>query len=287
MTAKRKCHRCKKKEIASTVKHAKYCLECRLELRQHPKHNLSKEQIKKVIPLIGKYSRVEIAKKLKVSVSDLQRYGKEHKLSFSTARGSRKYFRDPRLIKEVLDYYVKNGKIATAKKFPRVSIRSIVERYAHAPRQIRWTNPQLLDLLKMAGLISFPAQAKYFNRPRANAGSITSVWFKKLRYKYNNIHGLPNAVAKRLVTKRPIPIKVRYFNTLYLWCDIAKVVRPELPEYIKDAIKAIADLQRKIFKTDNPRQAIIKMINKIEIGEWKDEERISKRRHKKRRSNIQ
>jgi hypothetical protein len=215
-------------------------------------------------------------------MSDLQRYGREHKISFATESGSCKYIRNPMLIKEVIDYYVKNGKIATAKKFPRISIRSIIERYAHAPRQTRWTSAQLLDLLKMAGLISFPAQAKYFNRPNANTGSITSVWFKKFRYKYRNIHGLPNEVVKRLVTKKPIPIKVKYFNILYLWCDIAKVVRPELPEYIKDAIKAIADLQRKIFNSNNPRQAIIKMIDKLEIGEWRDGQRITKRKYKKR-----
>jgi hypothetical protein len=182
----------------------------------------------------------------------------------------------PEVKARVLAYYERHGRVKTQKAFPGVGVRSIVERNygAFQPRQIRWTDEQIIEAARMSGLVSPLAQAKYFNRPRAHVGSIKSLWMKKFKHGGGGINGMVHDTAKHLVT-----VKARYlkpkgltrknklveFRRLILWVDIEKCMKPETPAFIQDAIHALADFQRWLHGTKNPRPKILKMIKEREL----------------------
>lgn len=269
----KKCLRCKK-NLSSEHFNRKRCEPCAKYLRKYPKGTMSAEKIRMAKSLAGKMKRVDIAKKLKVSVANLKR----------SCRGTNfmtfdKWKKNPALVRKVFEYYFKHGKPATVKKFPNVNVKVLVDRpeYYGVKRKyrlLRWTEDQLIEATRMAGLISFDAQAKFFNRPRAHIGSIRSLWMKRFKMGGGNLNGMCHWRAKQFVNQ-----KARYlkplgltrkgeqveFRRLILWVDMEKCLKRDCPEFVREAVESMADFQRWIWKSKNPKPLILKMIKEREM----------------------
>lgn len=184
-----------------------------------------------------------------------------------------------KVVNEVCDYYSVHGIVKTKKRFPKIKVRSIVERYYgdRPKRQIRWTEDQLIEAVKMAGLVNYKAQAKIFNRPNSGAGSIKSLWVKVFSGANSEINGLKHETAKWLVDIKRCPVVVikplnprirkrdlkrNQIYKLYLWCDMENHLNPLIPDYFRSAIKTMAEFQRKIFGVSLPQQKIRHLINR-------------------------
>lgn len=250
-------------DISDRHSNTKRCFFCAEAMKVKPKGTMTQDQINEAMSLRGTMPRDEICGKIGVSVANLKR---------STPGVSWYYFNryaaNPDLVEEVCRYYEKHGKRKTQEKFPEIGVRCVVERYKnYSPRQSRWTDEQMIELAKMAGLVSMENQAKYFNRPRANRGSITSAWMKNFKCKQAYMHGLPAYKAKLFVKKSCPSIQVdfnpdRYGGTsarVFLWSDAIKHLRKDCPDFVKEGFEAMANFQYKLFGS-YPKREINKMI---------------------------
>jgi len=246
-----KCPRCKKRP---KQKHwnAKWCIKCAAELRKRPAGKLTRAQQQTVRRLAGRMFIKELAKVVGTSDSSLDRWAKQNGVNINALKTP------DALVKEVCEYYADHGKLKTQKRFPHVRIRSIVERFATKPRQVRWTADQLHELVKMAGLVSFSRQADHFARPGAHVGSIKSVWMKRFGTSGGHINGLSHNVARQYV-KRSCPYyETDFWETriyggrdyaasrrrIALWVDVADHLEDHVPAHLAAAIQAMAKFQR-------------------------------------------
>lgn len=247
----------------------KRCQSCSKELVHRPVGRLTKAQEKVVRRLAGKMPYEKLAKKIGSSRSNLMRWARDRD---DVSLDSSSYKSD--VVKDVCSYYEKHGKEKTQKRFPKVNVRSIVERHKlYKPRQVRWKGSEIVELAKMAGLISFEAQAKYFNRPNANAGSIRSFWMKRGMCAVGSVNGMAKFKAKHLCSNDLEYIKVfgnsrslervRFLN-LALWVEMEKHLEENCPQFIKEAIFVMADFQRWLFGNRNTKNKILKMIRERE-----------------------
>lgn len=263
---------CKECNISPKQNHknSKYCKPCALKLRKRPRANLTDSQISKLKKLAGTIYYEKLAKQIGASRSSVMRYARDNNINVNT----HKY--RPEIVEETLRFYEKHGKTKTQEKFPSVKVRSIVERYKDfKPRQTRWKDKEIIELVKMAGLICPRSQARYFNRPRSNEGSIKSVWIKKMKCPPTRINGLPHSVAKNLVTKDIKYIKtyglsrdkktVQYIR-LALWIDIEKHMKKQVPGYIKKSVSACAHFQRWLHHGEDVKKEIKRIISERQIG---------------------
>lgn len=255
------CSICKERERQVHF-NSKYCLPCALELRRKPESNLTPQQVETAKKLIGEIPREEIAYELGISLSALNRAFKGIRLGYFN-----KYVANPKLVQKVCAFYEKNGKRKTQEKFPDINVRSIVERYKnYAARQTRWTDDQLIKLARMAGVLPFDYQAKIFLRPRANAGSIRSVWTKNFHAGPGHINGFYNHQAKHFVDSNcpfisvPFGVNRGYKRKLFLWVDMENNLRNDCPDFVKNAIRGMANFQRWLFKSNFVRLEILKMV---------------------------
>lgn len=224
--------------------------------------------------MIGKMSREEIAQNLGVSLVSLKRAFRGTRLAYYNYCQAR-----PNLVKAVNKYFEKHNQTETAIHFglSRKQVDHIIYRYRTAkPKQIRWTDSQIADAARMGGLVSAKAQAKYFNRPGANAGSIKSLWTKRLTGSNSNLNGMVRWHARRLVQGH----KARYiqpygdsstgrrvkFRKIILWVDMEKCLRPDIPLFVHDAIKTMANFQRWLHGSKDPKKKILAMIARREPG---------------------
>ncbi len=266
----RKCLRCKR--VISGHRNRKRCEPCAAKIRKQPLGKLSQAQIKIVKNFADKIYKKDVAKKANTSWANLGRWAKQNGVSLN----AHKYKEN--LINDVCKYYSKYSNKKTAEYFNLKSkqVEAIVYRYRrHSPRQIKWKNNEIIELAKMAGLVSQTAQAKYFNRPHANAGSIKSAWIKKFGFGPSNINGMVHDSAKHFVN-----IKARYIRPigqgrdgtpsesrrLILWVDMAKCLKKDCPDHIHDAVNSLAKFQSWLHGTKRTKQAILKMIKEREIG---------------------
>lgn len=88
------------------------------------------------------------------------------------------------------------------------------------------------------------------------------------------MNGMVHHHAKTLVN-----IKARYqkptgqdrndnlvkFRRIILWVDMEKCLKAGTPEFIKEAVKTMADFQRWIWRSKNPKPLILKMIKEREV----------------------
>jgi len=219
-------------------------------------------EFQKIESLLDKKTRKEIAVEIGVSEATLKRAATiaGWEFTFKKAAPFIKYPKE--LTKEVIGYYEQHGLKKTKEKFPEVKVRSIIERYPrNKARQSRWTGKQMVEAVKMAGLISLENQAKYFNRPRANRGAMVSLWQKRFGSKPGRIHGLPNYKASLFVTDDCPRVKTGLKNgvRLCLWVDCVKYAREDCPDFIMDAFKCMAEFQIKLMGK-NPRKEIDEII---------------------------
>lgn len=258
----RKCLNCSTKLTGHFNK--KRCEPCRAASVRNPKGSMTKAQVREAKRMAGTMPRDMIAAALNVSLSNLKRSCPENKFVYYY-----KYKRQPELVKKVCAYYEKNGKKKTQEKFKNedVNIRSIVERYKiFEPLQKEWEDEQILELTRMAGLVSFENQAKFFKRPNAHAGSIKSAWGKKFKTSQKNINGMSYWRANKFVDKSA-PFINTPFGTgggnakrILLWVDFEKHIKPEAPKFLKDSVSVMADFQRNLFKNKNVRREVLNMI---------------------------
>jgi len=267
---KQLCGRCRARPRKKHF-NSKWCEKCAQELIHRPAGKMTKEQIAEAKSLVGTMPRDEIAETLGVSLANLRR----------SLRGVRLVYhnhlvRRPELVKQVCAYYEKHGKKKTQERFPGENIRSIVERYKYyKPRQIRWTNEQIHDLVKMGGIIPYQFQWKYFKRPNAREGSIRSFWMKRMGLSGGAIHGMSEWVAREIVNSDCPFIKTGFWESrrkqngknvvfsrkLFLWVDMENNLKKETPGFIKDAISSMAQFQRWVFSNKDPKKEIVKMIH--------------------------
>lgn len=215
---------------------------------------MTEDEIAEAKRLAGTMPREAIAEAVGVSLSNLKRSCKGVNFYYFN-----RWANNPDLVKEITAYYEKHGRRKTEDKYPDAKVRSVVERYKlFNPRQVKWKDHELIELAKFAGLISFKNQARFFNRPRSNEGSIRSVWVKTFKTKQTFMHGLPIHKAKLFledgfpIIKRQAMIRNRYSNEMVLFCDAVKYIRKDCPEFVALAIKAMAEFQVKLFG-DDPR----------------------------------
>jgi hypothetical protein len=181
---------------------------------------------------------------------------------------------NPSLVNDVNKYYETHTQEETAKHFNlrRKQVDHIVYRYnLHEPKQIRWTDKQIIELAQFAGLINTNRQAKYFNRPGAHAGSIKSAWSKKFKIMGGSINGMSNWLAREIVTDECPRIKTEFYEgrkkgtyysrNLCLWVDMEKHLKKGNPRFIKQAVVQMAKFQRWLFKTKTPKNKIMRIIN--------------------------
>lgn len=250
---------------------SKWCLPCALKRRKDPEPNLKDWQKEIIHSLDGKKDLFETARLAKTSKASVTRYRRKtglHKKYYS-------YSND--LIKKVCEYYFVHGKRETQKKFKDVHLRSIIERHysklGFPPRCQPWRPDEIIMLAKMAGIISKSAQAKYFNRPRAKGGSIHAAWSKKFKLGGGSINGIKPTLANQICKKTAF-INTECWTTrrtsdrsfrrrIMLWVDVDKYIKPNVPDHLKQAIKALADFQRWLHGR-NVRANIKKLIKEIE-----------------------
>ena len=265
------CPECHKRQIQKHL-NSKRCKPCALEIRKRPRSTLTKKEIQRAKKLIGTMPREEIAERLGTSLVNLMRAFKGTTLAFYNYCQ-----KDPNLVRRVNSYYEKHGKTKSAQHFnlkPK-QIEHIVYRYhQHKPRQIRWKGKEIIELARMAGLVSPRAQAKYFNRPGANAGSIKSAWVKNFRLAQRSINGMEHFRAKHLVTQKAKYLKPRgtardgklvAHRRVILWVDMAKVLKPEIPKHIRESVKSLAEFQKWLHGKRNTRENIINMMKEREL----------------------
>lgn len=260
MKNKKKCNLCQK-YFNATHLNQKYHRQCAATLRKKPKGRLTAEQVAIVEQLAGTMYIKDLAKKIGTSDSNLDRWARDNDFNINAL----KYRKNT--INEVCEFYGQHGKIKTQEKFPNVRVRSIVERYYNGdPRQIPWTDQQLVDLARIANFASASDQAKFFNRPRAKEGAISSVWIKRYGMYPGNLHGWYKERAKNFVTKDcpfieiPNFMKVgKYKRKLAIWVDIQKHLKKDAPDIVRDAVEALSQFQIWLYGGD-PKLAILNIM---------------------------
>jgi hypothetical protein len=272
----RRCLRCKKNIIKSHF-NRKRCEPCAAYLVKRPQGTMSQAQKTKALSLIGKMPRDKIAEKLGVSVSDLKRSMKGVSLWFHNG----KYVNRPDLVKKIIHYYKTHTLDETIKKFNKngVSVKSIIDRpeyynFKKHEKIIPWTGDQIVEAVKMNGLISYKSQAAFFNRPGANEGSIKSLLTKRFD-KATGLNGMTKFNAVQIANKSAKYLKpygngrngkpTKFIN-LILWVDLERNLKLGVPESIKRGVESMADFQRWIWKSKNPKPLILKMIKEREIA---------------------
>jgi len=270
----KKCLSCKT-SIAGTHANTKRCKPCIAILRKRPLGTMTKKQIAIATSLSNKMKFTDVAKHLGVSKSNLKRSIDTSKVKFTFHN---KHKNNPHLVKTICAYYEKHGKRETQKKFPDVKVRSVLEKYKlFSPRQSRWSDKEIIEAVKMAGLISYKAQWVYFKRPLAFAGSITSFWMKKFGFGQGKVNGLRGYRGKPFVKPRCKPVIIKFGELrekrhdedweakVYLWVDLEKHLLPNVNEDFKIAIQTMASFQRWLWQSENPRAKILKMIKQREL----------------------
>lgn len=263
------CKICKKTKITGH-KNKKYCDPCRKKRLKKPKGTMTKTQIAFARKHRSDMKRADICKALGVSLSNLKRSCPDVNFQYIHFKKNR-YSTNPALVKKICRYYEKHGRVKTQEKFPDVKVRSVVERYNFFnPRQVKWTDEQLIELTKMAGIISMDAQAKYFKRPNSNKGGIKSVWMKRFGHGQRIINGMSYWKANHFV-KKSCPVIETPFGSnehtqrhLVLWVDFEKHINSDCPEFIKEAVSAMADFQRKLFGVKDVRAKVKRLIKQRE-----------------------
>jgi DNA-binding XRE family transcriptional regulator len=254
---------------------SKWCKPCAVGFKRRPKPNLTPYQRREALRLRGKITKEEIAEQIGASRSSVMRLGRDLKLSFNACN---QYKLNPIFVKQVCEYYSKHGKAKTLERFPGINLRSIVERYnTFPPRQVRWTDDQLKELARMAGIVSIKAQFKYFDRPGAHEGAIVSAWMKKFRMGGGCVNGLSWHMARNFVTQDCKPIQTKFWRqregvltnnvgrNIVLWVDLQKHLKPDSPPWLIESIDALANFQVWLHGSSRVRFKIHEMIRTVEL----------------------
>jgi hypothetical protein len=210
----------------------------------------------------------EIARRVGVSRAQLSRWLRENGLQ-SNARDY-----PAEVVEAVLREYEQaprgEGRQRVTERFADVRVRSVVERHKdYQPRQIRWTDEQIREAVKMAGLVSHTAQARYFNRPNAYEGAVKKLWMARMGVAPGELNGFGIYRAWMLATPGCPALLVLRMDTgvpiaRVLWLDLVRHLRPGLEPWIVEAVQALAKFQAWIHGTTDTG-VIRRMIAEREI----------------------
>lgn len=224
-----------------------YCPPCAEIYRKKPKHTLTRSQIAEARKLAGTMYAKDLARHIGSSLSNLKRWASVSKISLNAHRYK------PSVVKKVTEFYIQHGKHATAKKFPDIRVRSIIERYLAGikPRKKPLQDDVFIKIAKMAGLVSFNTQARIIDRSNFNSGGVRAAWSKRMNSSGHSLNGLYRQVAMRYV-KGSCPFYnpfVHDYNRraqlqISLWIDMENHLRDDLPNHIVDLFKVMAKFQR-------------------------------------------
>lgn len=241
------CVECQTRPRWSAHPNTKYCAPCQQRLLKAPRSNVTPAQAQHIETLRGTMPRWQIAERVGMSRAQLHRYLREQGL----ASNARDYPQD--VVTAVCATYAALGKRRTQELFPDVVVRCIVERYKdYPPRQIRWTGEQQVEAVRMAGLVSHTAQARYFGRPNAFEGSIKSFWTKGVGCAPGALHGLGFHVAWQLATPGVPAVLVHQAThpgprAVVLWLDLVSHLRPGVDPEVRRLVEVLARFQAWLF----------------------------------------
>lgn len=249
-------------DISQRHRVAKRCLPCAEERRKRPAGHLTPSQARFAARYAGQVDVRDIAAELECSVANIKRFFRGTRIRFNPTHYT------PQQRAEVIAYYEEHGAPATQKRYPHVSVRSIVERNPHKPRQIRFTDKDYRSLAQMAGIVMADVQAKFLNRPRAHAPSVMRFWQRnmkgmrptdmcgmRLRYAHHLLRpGFPYVCA-------PSVNGAVLEHDVVLWADMALWLRRGVPAFVQDGIKAMARYQRWLYGTDDVHARVQEIID--------------------------
>ena len=247
------CVECQAQPRRTAHRNTKYCEPCALALRHRPRAHVTVTQAALIRQMSGTMIRRELAQRVGVSQAQLHRY--------LTAEGLGSNARDypPDVVTTVCLTYQVLGKRETQALFPDVRVRSIVERYKqYAPRQLRWTGVQQRELVRMAGLVSHTAQARYFNRPQRLRGVNQKLLGKGARRAPRDVNGLGAYTAYQVATPGVPAVIVKHQQNsgarpVVLWLDLAAHLRSDVGPFVREAVQVLARFQEAMHGTTNSR----------------------------------
>lgn len=228
-------------------RNTKYCEPCREGLVKQPAAHITEGQAEQIRALLGKMTRTEIAERVGISRSRVNRWIQQEGLKSNVQSYPAE------VVEAVLQAYAAapqgQGKHSLREQFGGDTMRHVVERYGRGGlRQKRWTDDEIREAAKMAGLVSRTAQARYFGRPNAFEGSIKALWAKRFKTNPSDINGLGvHRAAQISQSGCPAVLVERQDNghpiAKVLWLDLACHLRADLPDWIVDAVSVLARFQ--------------------------------------------
>lgn len=231
----RRCLSCKI-DISKRHLNAKRCEACASSVRKKPIHNLTKQQQREALSLAGTMYRREIAKQIGCSHAALNRFARDSKVNFN----AHKY--DKKTVQKVCDYYINHTLDQTRKKFPSISVRSIIDRYISEVKCYKWSDKEYLSLVRYSGLVPWSYIAVKLGRQKNAARR------KYRRVLAGRVNCLPHNITKYFVREGCPFFYIRldlHSTGLWMcpWFIINKFKKRNLPKHIKQAIKAMAKFQ--------------------------------------------
>lgn len=229
----------------------KYCEPCRQALLRAPPSRITAAQGALIAALRGTLTRWQIAERVGISHARVNRYLAEQHLT-SNARDY-----PPEVVEAVSATYGGLGKRQTQALFPDVVVRSIVERRQHhrvvyQPRQVRWTGEQIVEAIRMAGLVSHHTQVRYFGRPNAFDDSIKKLWERVIGVAPRDVHGFGLHQVWRLARPGTPAVLVTQATqpgprAVILWLDLAQHLRLTVAPEVRQMVEALARFQAWLF----------------------------------------
>jgi hypothetical protein len=246
------CVFCKKNKKVSDHANAKYCKKCNEMIRlKKACPSATREDVLAIKKLAGKITTKQIAVEIGADKNKVKTIARQHKISLKSFA---KHQKNPLRTKQVIDFYERYGLQEAKKQFPEIRVRSIIERYPHRRRQEKWQAKKIIEAVKMSGIVSPGEIAKRLARPRANAGSITSLFQKRLKIKPTYCNGLPFEMAKKIIKKEvAIKNRIKHDNSINIvpWFVIEKHIDKRASPIIKECVRAMASFQRWIHQAKN------------------------------------
>lgn len=258
------CVECQARPRRSAHANTKYCEACQRRLLRAPRSRVTEAQGALIRQLRGTMPRRQVAERVGIPHAQLNRYLAEQGLT-SNARNY-----PPDVVQAVCATYAALGKRRTQELFPDVVVRCIVERHKdYAPRQIRWTPQQHVEAVRMAGLVSHTAQARYFGRPNAFEGSIRSFWAKGMGCAPRDVHGLGHHLVWRLATPGVPAVLVSQqehpgARCVVLWLDLVHHLRPGVAPEVRQMVEVLARFQRWVYGGITESEPIKRIIRERE-----------------------
>lgn len=248
------CVECQARPRRSAHHQTKYCESCKQSLLRAPRSRVTEAQGARIRQLRGTMARARIAERVGITHAQLNRYLAEQGLT-SNARDY-----PPEVVTAVCTTYAALGKRRTQDLFPDVVVRSLIERHKdYPPRQVRWTGEQQMEAVRMAGLVSHTAQARYFSRPNAYEGSIKKFWARVVGCAPRDVHGLGIHLVWRLVLPGVPAVLVSQATqpcprAVVLWLDLVTHLRPGVDPLLRRLVEVLARFQAWLFgSTDAAR----------------------------------